>query len=86
MGRPSQTLLRGATLLTQDPARSAPLRADLMVEGDRIVAIGPVQPGRLQPDCEIIELAGKLVLPGLVNSHVHTSQQLAAGWPTTWTC
>jgi 5-methylthioadenosine/S-adenosylhomocysteine deaminase len=79
MGRPSQTLLRGATLLTQDPARSAPLRADLLVEGDRIAAIGPVSPGRLQPDCETIELAGKLVLPGLINTHVHTSQQLARG-------
>jgi len=81
--RSSQTLLRGATLLTQDPACSPVLHADLLVEGDRIVAIGVVgssiPPGRLQPGCEIVEAAGKLVLPGLVNTHVHTSQQLGRG-------
>lgn len=82
MARPSQILLRGATLLAQDPACSAPLHADLLVEGDRIAAVGAagsVPAGRLQPDCEIVDVAGKLLLPGLVNTHVHTSQQLARG-------
>ena len=34
---------------------------------------------------EHLDLTGKLVVPGLINTHCHLSQQLARGLATTWT-
>ena len=33
----------------------------------------------MKPDAEVIDLQGKYVLPGFVNTHVHTSQQISRG-------
>lgn len=79
MKKTTQTLLRNATLITMEADAGPPQTGDLLVEGERIVCVGHVPPGRVSADAECLELAGKLVLPGLVNTHVHTSQQLARG-------
>ncbi len=50
-----------------------------MVRDDRIVAVGKVDPKLLKADAEVIDLQGKSVLPGFVNTHVHTSQQISRG-------
>jgi len=70
-------LLRGATVATLDP----PLvdRADLRVEGDRIVERGGSLAGR--PGEEEVDLSGAVVLPGLVNAHTHLYSALARGMP-----
>ncbi|MFA6968084.1 amidohydrolase family protein [Bosea sp. (in: a-proteobacteria)] len=45
---------------------------DLLVEGDRISAIGP-DAARLAPrEARIIDGSGKLLLPGLINAHFHS--------------
>ncbi len=41
---------------------------DLLIEGNRIASLGPVS---APADCEIIDAAGKLVMPGLINAHTH---------------
>ena len=51
----------------------------LLVEDDRITAVGKVDENLVKPDAEIIELNGKYILPGFVNTHVHTSQQISRG-------
>lgn len=51
----------------------------VLVDGDRIVAVGEVAPELVADDAEVIELGGKYVLPGFVNTHVHTSQQISRG-------
>jgi len=51
---------------------------NLLFEDDRIVQVGPEYAEEHACD-EVLDLTGKLVLPGLVNTHVHTSQQLARG-------
>ena len=70
-------LLQGATVATLDP----PLveRADLRVEGDRIVERGPSLGARAGE--EAVDLAGAVVLPGLVNGHTHLYSALARGMP-----
>jgi 5-methylthioadenosine/S-adenosylhomocysteine deaminase len=67
------TLLRGGTVVTMDAERRV-LRADLLVEDGRIsrVAAGV----RAPRGAEVIECAGKAVLPGLVQAHVHLCQAL----------
>jgi 5-methylthioadenosine/S-adenosylhomocysteine deaminase len=51
----------------------------VLIEDDRIMAVGRVDKSLLKPGVETIRASGKYVLPGLVNTHVHTSQQLGRG-------
>lgn len=51
----------------------------VLVNGDHIQAVGTIDPSLLTPDTEVIDLQGKYVLPGFVNTHVHTSQQISRG-------
>ena len=72
------TLIKGATILAMGgPAKDEPFTGDLLIKGDRIDAIGP----DLQaPEGAVtISGAGKLVIPGLINSHLHTNEALFKG-------
>lgn len=53
----------------------------LLIENDRIAAIGASSAlrARVQPHVQQIDLRHRWILPGLINSHVHTSQHLARG-------
>lgn len=70
-------LLKGATLVALDPPAVAV--GDLRVEGDRIVE----RRARLarRSGEAALELAGQLVMPGLVNAHTHLYSALARGMP-----
>lgn len=67
------TLIRGATILTMDPSRGAqPFVGDLLIEEDRIKDIGPsIDLAGVHPD-QVIDGRDRLVMPGLVNAHVHS--------------
>src|SRR5438105_11546378 len=67
------TLLRGGTVLAMDAGRSI-VRADLLVEEGRIARVG--RGLRAPRGAELIDCAGKAVLPGLVQAHVHLCQAL----------
>ena len=66
-------LLRGGTLVTMDAARSV-VHSDLLVEEGRIVRIAPRL--RAPPRAAVLDCAGKLVIPGLVQSHTHLCQTI----------
>jgi putative selenium metabolism protein SsnA len=70
-------LLKDAFLATLDPP--GVVRADLRVEGERIVERGPSLVPRAGE--EVLALDGTLVLPGLVNAHTHLYSALARGMP-----
>ena len=57
-------LIKNATLICPD----GPVQADLRVEGDRIVQIGPGLPAG---DSRVIDASGKLVFPGFIDTHTH---------------
>lgn len=46
----------------------------VLIDGDRIAAVGPVAQVRVPPGAEIIPLAGRAVIPGLVDGHIHLFQ------------
>src|SRR5690348_8811476 len=70
-------LFKSATLVTLAPAKVE--RGDLRIEGGRIIKRG----ARLRPipGDEVIDLGGKLVLPGMVCTHTHLYSALARGMP-----
>jgi dihydroorotase len=62
-------LLAGGRVL--DPARGFDATADVLIDGDRVVAI-ETTPGRLDGDAtERRDVSGLLVCPGLIDPHVH---------------
>ena len=66
---PAETLIRGATVF--DGTRSTG-RHDVLLRGDRIVAIDPrTKPA---PSAKIVDGTGKTLLPGLIDAHVHAFQ------------
>ena len=72
----SATLLRGCTALLGPELRHSPDPLDILVEDGRIAAIaaaGSLQAGR------IIDLPGRLVVPGLVNGHQHSHEHFQRG-------
>ena len=74
---PRKTLIRGATIIAMDAAHGAePFAGDVLVEDDRIAAIGP---GLDVADATVIDGRDRLVMPGLVNGHLHSSEQFFKG-------
>ena len=75
-----QTLLKNGFIVTMaEGSETVYDGGSVLVEGDRIAAVGKIDPARVAPDAEVIELGGRYVLPGFVNTHVHTSQQISRG-------
>ncbi|KAK9120150.1 hypothetical protein Scep_018243 [Stephania cephalantha] len=76
------TLLHSAVIVTMDSQNRVYLNGAIAIEGDKIVSIGEsshlLREFDRQPH-EIVDLSGRLLLPGFINTHVHTSQQLARG-------
>src|SRR5882762_8002701 len=65
----ARTVLRGATVIDVVANTTVP-DAVVVIEGDRIAAFGgPTTP--IPAGAAIVDLAGKFVIPGLFDSHVH---------------
>ncbi|MGQ0663822.1 MAG: amidohydrolase family protein [Pseudomonadota bacterium] len=74
------TLIRNARVLALDDDDREWPRADILIEGNRIAAIGPdLGLGLAHPPAKAIEAAGLLAMPGLVNGHFHSPGNMMAG-------
>jgi dihydroorotase len=62
-----RVIVSGGTIV--DPASGVPRPGDLVIDDDRIAGVAP--PGSVPPEGRVIDAAGMLVLPGLVDMHVH---------------
>jgi 5-methylthioadenosine/S-adenosylhomocysteine deaminase len=69
------TLIRGGTVVTCDELDRV-VRADVLVRGRDIVAVGDVTRREL---ARIVDARGCAVIPGLVQGHVHLCQALMRG-------
>lgn len=79
--RAVRTLIRGATVITMDAQGDLP-RGDVLVTGDTITEIAPA----LQvDDANVVDASGCIVIPGLVNAHMHTWQTALRGLAANWT-
>jgi cytosine/adenosine deaminase-related metal-dependent hydrolase len=69
-------LLRDACVVTMHPALGDLSRGAVLIEGDRIAAVAPdIEAG----DAETIDARGFVVIPGLINAHMHTWQTALRG-------
>jgi putative selenium metabolism protein SsnA len=72
------TVLLGSTVVTGlHPAEV--VTGDVVIEGDRIVAVGPPRTG--DSGMTVIDCRGCLVIPGNVCAHTHAYSALARGMP-----
>ena len=77
----SRLHIRDGIVVTMEPG-SAPEAADILVEEGRIAAVGAIGP---VADAEVLDAKGRIVLPGLIDSHVHTWQTALRGIAADWT-
>ncbi len=74
------TLIRNARVLTMDDRDTELPRADILVRGRLIAAVGPdLAAARDEPDLRVIDARGLLAMPGLVNGHVHSPGNFMRG-------
>jgi cytosine/adenosine deaminase-related metal-dependent hydrolase len=67
-------------MITMNPAREIIMDGALLVKGKRIKALGKTEEmQRAYPVEEIIDIGGKLIIPGLIDTHVHLAQALIRG-------
>jgi cytosine/adenosine deaminase-related metal-dependent hydrolase len=73
-----RTLFQGGTLLSmRDGAGVAPEAADVLIQDDRIAQVGPgLEADRVD---RVIDASDMLLMPGMVNAHIHTEQNSFRG-------
>jgi len=64
-----RTLIKGGIVLTQDAQLGELPAADVLIEDDKIAAVGPNLPS---DGARVIDAAGDIVIPGFIDSHRHT--------------
>jgi 5-methylthioadenosine/S-adenosylhomocysteine deaminase len=73
---PKRLLLRGGHVLTMDPELGDVFAGDVLIEGDRIAAVGRSLGAG---DAEVVDAADCIVIPGFVDSHRHTWETVIRG-------
>ena len=81
MAQASRILIEHADwIVTMDPERRIIKDGAIAIEKDRIAAIGTTKETASKFKAEkTINASGRLVIPGLIDTHVHSTQQLGRG-------
>jgi 5-methylthioadenosine/S-adenosylhomocysteine deaminase len=66
-------LIQGGIVLSLDPKVGDFTIGDVLIEGDRIVGVGP---GLMNGETEVIDASGMIVMPGFVDTHRHNWEGL----------
>lgn len=81
-----RTLIKSATVISMDDAIGDLGTGDVLVEGSRIVDVRPsIDLGNGAAETEIVDGTGRIVIPGLINAHMHTWQTGLRGYAANWT-
>ena len=82
MPQSTRKVIRGGRLL--DARRHCADSADILIENDSIVKVGPAGLNTHE-DAEVISAERRLMHPGLINGHTHGHGNLAKGMGDRWT-
>lgn len=77
----AKTLIKGGKLLSMDAAIGELPGGDVLFEGDRILQVGV---GIQAPDAAVIDASRMIVMPGLVDAHLHTWETGLRGIAGNW--
>ena len=77
----ARTLIRGATIVTMDVQGDLSV-GDILVTGDTLTEIAPTI--RVD-DAHVVDATGHIIIPGLINAHMHTWQTALRGLAANWT-
>ena len=81
-----RTLIISAVIISMDDAIGDLPDGDVLIEGDRIVDVRPsIDLGSGAAETEIVDGTGRIVIPGLINAHMHTWQTALRGYAANWT-
>lgn len=70
------TLIRNGRVLTNNASRAVHDRADILIEGEKIIAIGPDLEAA---GAEVVDASRMLVMPGFVDAHMHSNEGFEMG-------
>jgi imidazolonepropionase-like amidohydrolase len=81
----------GVTITAFTPVNLVPMTAEIvlenqtvLIEGSRIISIGPADEISIPPDAAIIDGDGAYLMPGLADMHMHTNQDWDTdAWPVS---
>ncbi len=74
----TQRVIRGAHIVTMNSARAEYRTGHVVVDGNRIVAVGPGEPVGYD-DAQLVDGTGCVLTPGLINTHHHLYQWITRG-------
>jgi 5-methylthioadenosine/S-adenosylhomocysteine deaminase len=74
-------LIRGASIVSMDPAIGDLPKGDILIVGDRIAEVAP---SISADDAEVVDATGMIASPGFVDTHRHTWQTQLKGVATDW--
>ncbi len=77
----TRTLIKRAHIITMD-AQGDLAQGDVLVTGDVITEIAP---SIHADDAQVIDASGCIMIPGLINAHMHTWQTALRGLAANWT-
>ncbi|MGV7213783.1 amidohydrolase family protein [Bradyrhizobium sp. UFLA05-112] len=81
-----RTLIKSATIISMDEAIGDLRAGDVLVEGNRIVDVRTgIELGSGAAGTDVIDGTGRIVIPGLINAHMHTWQTGLRGFAANWT-
>jgi 5-methylthioadenosine/S-adenosylhomocysteine deaminase len=80
-GRP--LVFRNATVLTMDDGHHVLSGADVLIDGERIAAVGPAL--ETPAGTAEIDASGGIVMPGMIDTHRHMWQTAMRGYGADWT-
>ncbi|ORY71839.1 uncharacterized protein BCR38DRAFT_454258 [Pseudomassariella vexata] len=80
MSPPSgSVLLKDVTIITVDATRRIILNGCILIQDGRFTHVSSKAPDQMPENTRILSLPGRIVIPGLINTHAHLSQSLLRG-------
>jgi cytosine/adenosine deaminase-related metal-dependent hydrolase len=65
-------LLKGGTIVSLDPKVGDFADGDVLIQGTKIVAVGPSGQTKVPPQAQVIDAKGTIIIPGFVDAHRHS--------------
>ena len=76
-----EILIKGGTILSMDDKIGDLHRGDILIPGEKISRVAKTIRA---PNAKLIDARDKIVLPGLINAHIHTWQTNIRGIAGNW--